>query len=161
MTNWDIEPLEPRLWFVEWEKLLARRAVMNGSEPDALFRKAFYLVQLTPGPLREILPCRVDEVTMEAYLDCGAYLAAAMALIDHPTAVTLVRDEASTLFWAAVRPNGSRVTGQDTDEHPAKALLGAWCQAMLALRSPEGAFATIRSSRATAPFAPQVMRVRH
>lgn len=161
MSNQEIEPLEPSLWFAELERLSSRRAQVDGEAPDALFRKAFYLVQLTPLPLRELLPARVDEETIEAFLDCGAYLAAAMALFARPTSVTLVRESASKLFRATIGFPGATSVGEDFDKEPAKAMLGAWCQAVLSLRTSDENSVPNLSNLRTRQSGPSPMPIRH
>lgn len=139
----DVEPLDSELWFAELEKLRARRARIDGEAPDALFRKALYLVQLTPAHFRSIIPARVDENTVEAFLDCGAYLSSAVSLIGDQAAVHLQRPQGSGVFTASIRLSDATAGGEGCDEDPAKALLGAWCMAVLAL-APSGSVSSFR-----------------
>lgn len=128
----DIEPLETSLWFDHVGKLLKRVHQENKDDCEPLLRKAFYLLQLTPTPIKGLLPCSVREETVEAYLGCGAYLSAALALLKDAEEVTLSRGTQSGAYTAAVT-FGRSACGEASDREPAKALLGAWCKAALSL----------------------------
>lgn len=134
MVSQEIEPLDAELWFAEMEKLVAQRQSVDGEAPDRLFRKALYLIQLAPMPLRHMIPAPADEDTIEAFLDCGAYSAAAAALFAPPAGVTLVRDAGSETMRATVTLLGQEGSGEDADTELGKALLGAWCKAVLSLK---------------------------
>lgn len=134
MPAQQIEPLEAALWFRELERLSVSRANLDGQAPDTLIRRAFYLLQLTPSPLREFLPCSVDEPTLEAYLECGAYLSAVMSLISTQTGITVCRAPASGKVKASILLAHTPCEGVLLDDDPVKALLGAWLRAVLSLR---------------------------
>lgn len=157
----EIEPLEPNLWFAELGKLQARRRSTAGEPHDALFRTALYLLQLTPLPLREFIACRVHEATIESLLDCGAYMAAAVALFGHPTGMTLVRDNAAEFTRVTVVLSGTGCVGEDADPEPAMAFMGAWLLAVLSLGHSDERVATTRSDALSHPFGSKPSVTRH
>jgi hypothetical protein len=124
------------MWFEQIERLYLRRSAASENGSCAPFRSAFHLLQLAPRPLRGVLPGDHDEPAIEALLARGALLDAAIALFAAPLGVTLARDTAGERFDATVVILGASAKGSDADADPARALLGAWCQASLALGGP-------------------------
>ncbi len=133
MTNAYLRPLETGLWLEQWGKVSERCALLDGEAPDAVIRKAYYLLQIAPTPVRPLTTARVTEETLEHYLECGAYLSAVAALIQPVLGVSLVRDPNAEVFLAAVRLPGRHPLGEAQHQDPAKALLSALCAAMLIL----------------------------
>lgn len=136
MPQHDIEPLEPAMWFEQIERLYVRRNAETECGSCAPFRTAFHLLQLAPRPLRCVLPAEHDERAIESLLERGALLEAAIALFGAPLGVSLARDAETEHFEATVVIPGARASGSDAGAHPASALLGAWCQASIALKKP-------------------------
>jgi len=136
MPKREIEPLEPSMWFAEIEKLYTRRLACGDEAPSSVFRKAFYLVQLAPKPLEPFLPTDLEEAVIEARLESGAYVDVALALFCRRVGLTLAKDSADIMTNATITIPGAACVGRDADEEPAKAILGAWCQAFMALQQP-------------------------
>ena len=134
MSERLIEPLEPGLWFAEIDYLYARRVQSSDEELGTVFRKAFYLVQLAPAPLKALMPTDLQESAVEAFLDCGAYGNVALALCGAPLGVTLRREVGCRATEATVFIPGAASEGTDRDNDLARALLGAWCRVLLLLR---------------------------
>ncbi|MGN3975240.1 hypothetical protein [Tsuneonella sp. SYSU-LHT278] len=128
----NIEPLDPATWFGEVARVdRARRA--QGRSIAALLRRVFYLVCLAPAELRGVIRTGLTEDALERWLELGATASAALALIDPPSRVSLVRDAARDRVTVEVELLGSGAPGTASDNDIAAALLGAWCRAILAI----------------------------
>lgn len=133
----EIEPLEPELWFAALAQLSRRLASAAGSGVENLLRHAYHLVQLAPAPLRTVLRCELDEASFEALLESGAVDSAAVALVGPPAGFSLRCTTGSQrrIFQASVNIAGQSKPPADTSsESLACALLGAWVDALLALK---------------------------
>lgn len=133
----EIEPLEPDLWFAALAQLSRRRAAAAGGGVETLLRHAYHLVQLAPAPLRTVVRSDLDEVSFEALLECEAFDSAAMALVGPPAGFTLrcATGSRRRLFHASVQIDGQpKPLAEAPMESLACALLGAWINALLALR---------------------------
>ncbi len=100
-----------------------------------LLRRVFYLVQLAPRALRGIVPLCISEDQLESWLADKAELAAAYALFAPPTEVWIIREAASESAKVRIEILGAPSPGEDIDTDPARALIGAWCQAVLTLQT--------------------------
>ena len=139
----DIEPLDPQTWLQEIERILADRSCGRTST-EMLLRRVFYLVQLTPRALRGIVPLCLTEEQLDSWLVGKAELAAAYALFAPPTEVWIIREAASEPAKVRIKILGAPSPGEDSDTDPARALIGAWCQAVLTLQGHrEGVLASI------------------
>lgn len=137
ITNMDplLQPLDTELWFIEWAKLRHRRQQLDGGAPDAIIRKAFYLMQLAPVSLRPMLAPQTDEATLDAFLDCGAYESASLSLVPAAAALSLTRLASSSEFSCAISLGSEGTPASDSDRSPAKAVLGSLCAAISRLRA--------------------------
>lgn len=77
----SIEPLEPTIWFASFESVSQRARGLSGQPPEQLLRHVFHLLQLTPGPLKDLFEPGTSEAEFERLLECGAYIDAVFALI--------------------------------------------------------------------------------
>lgn len=130
----DIEPLSPALWFERIE-MIARgelRSVENS------LRHAAHMLQLTPGPFREVVHMSLNEDAFEALLDAGEWDTAARHLVAQPTALSVEQDSdgpvraviSCVILKRAIHGHGDTV---------AAAVLDAWTTCLLALRTEFGA----------------------
>ena len=132
----DIEPLAPELWLAALKQLSERQAA-GGANVGSLLRHAFHLLQLTPLPLRGIVRCQLDEEGFEKLLECGAFDAAAIALVGPPAGFSLrcAIGTRTRVFEAAVHLPGQLHPSADArSDSAASALVGAWSNCLLAIR---------------------------
>lgn len=137
MHEQGIEPLEPTLWLDALRKL-GRRVSTDGSDVEESLRHAFHLLQLTPAPLRGLLPHHLDERPYEQLLECGAFESAALALMGPRMGVNLTRLPAQAFVAKAWLSEDAR-SGAVASPCAASALLGAWCGAVHGLSAPRSA----------------------
>jgi hypothetical protein len=130
-----VEPLEPEIWFEQIRTLATRLSRLGGDSPEAVIRKAYYLVQLTPTPLRHVVRCQTDEAVFEQMLDSGAYDAAVTALIGSPVGFEISRDAGRAGISASVRLPDDAGVGAARDQTVARALLAAWSRCLEGLRT--------------------------
>lgn len=130
------------MWFEQIERLYDRRRAASERVTCAPFRSALHLLQLAPRPLAGFLPTRQDEAAIEALLSRGALLEAAIALFGDPLGLSLTRARDGRFEATLIIP-GASTAGRDIDAHAGLALLGAWCQASLALTKPDTDAATL------------------
>lgn len=135
-SHLGIEPLEPELWFAALAQLSQYRAQAGADGLGVLLRRAFHLLQLTPGPLKAMVRCPLDEEGFESLLECNAFDAAAIALVGPPAAFTLQRAVGSRpkAFTATVSlPGQLEPPPPAQSANAACALVGAWSNCLLAL----------------------------
>jgi hypothetical protein len=78
MVEGFIEPLEATIWSEEILKLIDRCYRPNARHnQEALLRTAFYLLQLSPEPLRRALSPTIGETDFETLLESGNFEQAA------------------------------------------------------------------------------------
>jgi hypothetical protein len=130
-----IEPLHPEMWFEQIGTLATRISRPEGAAPDAVIRKAFYLVQLAPAPLRDVISCRTEEADFERLLARGDYDAAVAALIAPPVAFEISTDPEQGCVNATVRLPDDAGVGSASDGSMALALLAAWSRCLGSLRA--------------------------
>jgi hypothetical protein len=132
MNRDSIEPLGLRSWFTSVRRLSA--AATTGQAPlGSALRHAFHLVQLTPHALRGSVAAALSERAFEQLLEAEIYDIAAQALVGSPAGLALVRQPGSRAVFAEVRfPDGPGV-GCGEGRTIARAILQAWCRAVLAL----------------------------
>lgn len=135
MPTPPVEPLEPELWFEQTRTIAARIARLGDEAPDAVIRKAFFLIQLTPGPLRHVVSCQIEEAELERMLACEAYDAAVAALVGAPLGVEMAREPEQDVIRATVRLPGDGIVGVASDRTIARALLAAWSRCLDSLFS--------------------------
>lgn len=156
-----VEPLQPELWFEQIRTIAARLSRLDGEAPDAVIRKAFYLIQLAPAPLRHVIACQTDESVLERMLADGAYDAAVTALVCAPIGFELSREPEEDMVEATVRLPGDAGVGVASDTTIARALLAAWSRCLEALRSNATADLTPDRGRRKAPPARHPRSFRH
>ena len=137
MQERSVEPLEPALWLAALRKL-ASRVATDDSGIEELLRHALHLLQLTPEPLRGVLPHGLDEASFEHQLECRAFESAALALMGPHMALELTRIPAQAFIAKAWLSEDSRSISV-TSPRAASALLGAWCSALFGLSAPRSA----------------------
>lgn len=132
MNRDSIEPLGLRSWLTSVRRLSA--AATTGQAPlGSALRHAFHLVQLTPHALRSSVAAALSERAFEQLLEAEIYDIAAQALVGSPAGLALVRQPGSRAVFAEVRfPDGPGV-GCGEGRTIARAILQAWCRAVLAL----------------------------
>lgn len=137
MTSSEIEPLEPGMWFEHTAKLLERfKSSKDDEDLEAALRRAYFLLQLAPRPLREFLRPAISESRFEAFIDVGAFDSAAIGLIAEPAAIEVARTLGASRFSARVWITGTRATSICVqDKNAAKATLGALLEGISALCS--------------------------
>lgn len=143
--DYDVEPLEPSIWLEQLRNLAAwPQASEEGLAPP--LRRAFHLVQLAPRPLRHIVVCNVSEEQFDKWVDTGAMLSAAVALIGDELSYTLSHMEQAYRVEAEVwLPNECQV-GRAAEGSPAHALFNAWLACLCALQQPGGRLAAETAS---------------
>jgi hypothetical protein len=122
----EIEPLEPHLWFDEIAALGARIEALGEQVPDAVIRKAFYLAQLAPEPLRPLFGAELREDRLELLLDCEAHEQAALLLISPSGTFSLERAARADHFSAQITLLPDALPGRGVGHTAATALLAAW-----------------------------------
>ena len=132
-----IDPLEPALWLDALRKL-CRRVSTDDSGIEELLRHAFHLLQLSPAPLRGVLPHELDEASFEHLLECRAFESAALALMGAYMTLELTRRPAQA-FIAKAWLSEDACSISVTSPCAASALLGAWCSALFGLSAPKSA----------------------
>jgi hypothetical protein len=132
MPSFEIEPLEPRVWFARAAGLLEKfDAAATGGEIESALRRAFHLVQLTPLPLQLYIRSTVDEDTFERLLAGGAFETAALSLVSEPAGIRMERPEGCEMFEATVWIRGGvRNQVPTTSASAAMAILGAWLKCL-------------------------------
>lgn len=126
----SIEPLQPELWFEQIRTIAARISRLDGEAPDAVIRKAYFLVQLAPTPLRDVISCLTEEAAFERMLENGAYDSAVAALICPPAGFEISREPGQDAVKAVVRLPGDAGTGESGGKTIALALLAAWSRCL-------------------------------
>lgn len=157
-----IEPLEPASWFAALQELGQSEVNMNRGGSAALLRRAFYLLQLTPGPLRGLLRHDLDEVTYERLLNCGAFESAALWLVGDTMLFELSRQSPAE-FEARVWFLTQRERTWMKSESAAVALMRAWCQCLCTLRhaAEAGEPGLLHRDPHTTQFAPRQRPTEH
>ena len=126
MTLPEIEPLEPDIWFAQIAALGMRIEALGDQAPDAVIRKAFYLAQLAPEPLRPLLGGELDEDRLELLLSCEAYDQAALLVIGPVVTFSLEKAAGAVRFNAQIALLPDAAPGRGAGQTGAAALLGGW-----------------------------------
>lgn len=134
MSHYNIEPLEPTIWLLQLKKL-AESIPAEEAELMRALRRAFYLVQLAPRPLRHVIACAEPEQQFEKLLQAGDLLAAAEALAGDPLQYILALG-AKGGAEAEVRFPGAPASCRAVAPTAALALFAAWLQCLLTLDEP-------------------------
>lgn len=139
------ESLDPSTWLERIKRLAQSSQGPDADAPDRLIRLASYLARLAPPSIRELMPKPLDEARVEAFLDCGAYDSAVMALMGPRSFFTAQRKFGDDEVEVSVSMDPS--TGHGTARHKlcAMAMLSAWAQCLAKL--VEDADATRRGPR--------------
>jgi hypothetical protein len=130
MSEEDIEPLTPELWFERIE-LIANRKL--GSTENAL-RHALHLLQLTPRQWRPREYGTIDEERYEALLEAGDLDAAARTLVAAPT-LTVSATSSPNGVEVAIGCKTLNRTIHGKGDSIAAAILQAWTKCLFMLRS--------------------------
>jgi hypothetical protein len=130
MSEEDIEPLTPELWF-ERIDLIANGQL--GSTENAL-RHALHLLQLTPRQFRPREYGTIDEEKYEALLEAGDLDAAARTLVAAPT-LTVSATSSPNGVEVAIGCKTLNMTVHGKGDSVAAAILQAWTQCLFMLRS--------------------------
>jgi hypothetical protein len=130
MSEEDIEPLTPELWFERIE-LIANGQL--GSTENAL-RHALHLLQLTPRQWRPREYGTIDEESYEALLEAGILDAAARTLVAAPT-LTVSATSSPNGVEVAIGCKTLNRTIHGKGDSVAAAILQAWTKCLFMLRS--------------------------
>ncbi len=133
----DIEPLAPEPWFGALQRLTERQRASGPQAVESMLRHGFHLVQLTPGPLKDIVRCETSEASFETLLGKGAFDSAAIALVSPPLCYeirgTCVQGQRRVRACVKLVEMESR-TSDASGDTVAGALVGAWSSFLVELR---------------------------
>lgn len=96
-------------------------------------RQGFYLVQLTPRPLRHVVSCSLSERQFERLLESGELLAAALALLGDRLNYNLTRSDDGQRVEAAVWYPSEDARDCVSGSAGPFAIFQAWLQCLAAL----------------------------
>jgi len=134
MTYEGIEPLEPETWLAQLAKLAQRPR--DGEGLASCLRLAFHLAQLTPRPLRHLIPGAIGEQEFEALVEAGTYAEAALALLGEQMGYAVSRLPGATAVTAEVWFPGDAQGCPTNGPDAPSALLGAWLARLGSLDEP-------------------------
>lgn len=140
MTEGELQPLDPSLWFESLGRL-GRAARGPKSRIENRLRQSYYLTNLAPAPFSALARCEMEESQFEALLKHAAFESAAISLVGRILSFEIVRTvpgpEVSARVWVEDICGEARV---DSD-CVASALIQAWVELLLKLRkrAPEPA----------------------
>ena len=133
MTEAELQPLEPSLWFESLGRLL-RAARGPRSQIENRLRQSYYLTNLAPPPFSALAKCEVDEAAFEALLKHAAFESAAICLVgkilSFEIARTMPGPEVSARVWVEDICGEARLASDCV----ASALVQAWVELLLQLR---------------------------
>ena len=132
VTHGDIEPLETGTWLRELEKLATDRQRSETTLVRA-FRRALYLTQLAPRPLRHLVRCSVTELEFERLLEADELFKAAQALVGDRLGYSLTRVDDGERIEAEVWFPAGNPSASTSARDEASALLQAWLRCLAAL----------------------------
>lgn len=133
----DIEPLAPEPWFGALQRLTERQRASGPQAVESLLRHGFHLVQLAPGPLKDIVRCETSEASFEILLDKGAFDSAAIALVSPPLCYEIRGTCVQGRRRVQARVNLAEAETRRCDasgDTIAGALVGAWSSFLVELR---------------------------
>jgi hypothetical protein len=91
MPGNDVEPLETSVWLGQWASL-AEVTIDDDEGFERAIRRAYYLVQLAPRPLRHSVRCDVGEDVFEALLEAGSFEIAVLELVGNKVGLADVEE---------------------------------------------------------------------
>lgn len=133
MSPFELEPLEPQLWFAEIRGIRSRVLTLDGEAPDAIIRKSFYLIELAPAPLKLVIAATIDETRLERLLAAGSYDEAALALMNSSFRVVFTEHPNEPRCEARMELIGHQCEGTGVGQSRAKAAIAAWADCLLCL----------------------------
>lgn len=133
------ESLDPSTWLGRIRRLAQSSQGPEADAPARLIRLASYLARLAPEPIRELMPQTWDEARVEAFLDCGAYDSAVMALLGPRSFFTAERRLDHDEVDVTVTLDPASMPGIASHKICAMAMLSAWAQCLANLADGGGA----------------------
>lgn len=128
----DIEPLETGVWLRQLREL-ATSAPQSAEALARSLRRGFFLVQLTPRPLRHVVSCSLSEREFEELLESDALLMAALELLGDRLNYSLTRLDGGR--WAEAEVWFPHESPSSTASGPTApfAIFQAWLQCLATL----------------------------
>lgn len=123
-----------------WQEAILRTQLRLTTEPEEMalsraLRRAFYLSQLTPGPIRPTFATECSEDSFEKLLEAGDLEGAARALLTSALELQISKPDGKVI--AVIEVSGGDIAGTGISSHPAAALLTAWANCISAVLSTD------------------------